>query len=93
MRLSARDKNLHPRALQAIRRLRADLVLCSEDGSRWTKHMVRPALRTICKRAGLRLVVAHVLRHTFGPHLAMRGVAPKAINELAEHKSLKVTLR
>ena len=80
-------------ALQAIRHLRGDLVLCSEDGSRWTKHMVRAALRTICKRAGLRVVGAHVLRHTFCSHLAMRGAAPKAIQELAGHKSLKVTLR
>jgi integrase len=80
-------------ALQAIRHLRGDLVLCGPDGSRWTKHMVRAALRTICKRAGLRVVGAHVLRHTFCSHLAMRKAAPKAIQELAGHKSLKVTLR
>ena len=80
-------------ALQAIRHLRSDLVLCSADGMRWTKHMVRAALRTICKRAGLRVVGAHVLRHTFCSHLAMRKAAPKAVQELAGHKSLKVTLR
>ena len=80
-------------ALQAIRHLRSDLVLCSSDGGRWTKHIVRAALRTVCRRAGLRVVGAHVLRHTFCSHLAMRGAAPKAIQELAGHKSLKVTLR
>jgi integrase len=80
-------------ALQAIRYLRGDLVLCGAGGERWTKHMVRAALRTICRRAGLRVVGAHVLRHTFCSHLAMRGAAPKAIQELAGHKSLKVTLR
>lgn len=80
-------------ALQAIRHLRADLVLCSGEGKRWTRHIVRAALRTICRRAGLRVVGAHVLRHTFCSHLAMRGAAPKAIQELAGHKSLKVTLR
>lgn len=80
-------------ALQAIRHLRGDLVLCGAGGERWTKHMIRAALRTICKRAGLRIVGAHVLRHTFCSHLAMRGAAPKAIQELAGHKSLKVTLR
>jgi integrase len=80
-------------ALQAIRHLRADLVLCSGEGKRWTKHIVRAALRTICRRAGLRVVGAHVLRHTFCSHLAMRKAAPKAIQELAGHKSLKVTLR
>jgi integrase len=80
-------------ALQAIRHLRGELVLCGPEGERWTKHMVRAALRTICRRAGLRVVGAHVLRHTFCSHLAMRGAAPKAIQELAGHKSLKVTLR
>jgi integrase len=80
-------------ALQSIRHLRGDLVLCGPEGERWTKHMVRAALRTICKRAGLRIVGAHALRHTFCSHLAMRGAAPKAIQELAGHRSLTVTLR
>ena len=80
-------------ALQGIRHLRGELVLCGVEGKRWTKHIVRAALRTICRRAGLRVVGAHVLRHTFCSHLAMRGAAPKAIQELAGHKSLKVTLR
>jgi len=60
-------------ALQAIRHLRGELVLCGPDGDRWTKHMVRAALRTICRRAGLRVVGAHVLRHTFCSHLAGAG--------------------
>ncbi|HEY4184696.1 MAG TPA: site-specific integrase, partial [Polyangia bacterium] len=70
-------------ALQTIRHLRGDLVLCDPEGKRWTKHIIRAALRTICKRAGLRIVGAHVLRHTFCSHLPMRGAAPKAIQELA----------
>lgn len=80
-------------ALQDIRHLRGDRVLCGAAGEAWTRHMIRAMLRTICKRAGLRVVGAHVLRHTFCSHLAMRGAAPKAIQELAGHKSLKVTLR
>jgi site-specific recombinase XerD len=35
----------------------------------------------------------HKLRHTFCSHLAMRGAAPKAIQELAGHESLTTTLR
>jgi integrase len=80
-------------ALQDIRHLRGDRVLCGGAGESWTRHMIRAALRTICKKAGLRIVGAHVLRHTFCSHLAMRGAAPKAIQELAGHKSLTVTLR
>jgi site-specific recombinase XerD len=36
---------------------------------------------------------SHVLRHTFCSHLAMRGAPPKAIQELAGHSTLSMTLR
>ena len=64
-------------ALQAIRHLRGDLVLCGEDGSRWTKHMVRAALRTICKRAGLRVVGSRQVRHIIAD-ISPSGGDPKA---------------
>jgi len=80
-------------ALQDVRHLKGDLVFCGPEGERWTRNIIRAGLRTVCRRAGLRIVGAHVLRHTFCSHLAMRGAAPKAIQELAGHKSLKVTLR
>ena len=51
------------------------------------------ALRFGCKRAGLRNIGSHVLRHTFCSHLAMRGAAPKAIQELVGHSTLTMTLR
>jgi site-specific recombinase XerD len=51
-------------------------------------------LPTSCsKRAGLRLVRSHMLRHTFCSHLAMRGAPPKAIQELAGHATLTMTMR
>ncbi len=53
----------------------------------------RRALRYACKRAGLRQIGTHVLRHTFCSHLAMRGAAPKAIQELAGHSTLAMTMR
>ena len=34
-----------------------------------------------------------MLRHTFCSHLAMRGAPPKAIQELAGHSTLAMTLR
>lgn len=35
----------------------------------------------------------HMFRHMFCSHLAMRGAAPKAIQELAGHRDLGTTLR
>jgi len=35
----------------------------------------------------------HILRHTFCSHLAMRGAAVRAIQELAGHADLTTTMR
>jgi integrase len=64
-------------ALRAHRHLRAKLVFCHADGSPFTQSAIEAALRFACKRAGLRSIGSHVLRHTFCSHLAMRGAAPK----------------
>ncbi len=37
------------------------------------------------------IIGSHVLRHTFCSHLAMRGAAPKAIQELVGHSTLSMT--
>jgi integrase len=80
-------------ALQAIRHLRGELIFCGRGGESWTRHTIQLGLNRICRKAGLRRIGAHALRHTFCSHLAMRGAAPKAIQELAGHKSMKVTMR
>ena len=80
-------------ALRAHRHLRSELVFCHSDGSPFTQSAIEAALRFACKRARLRRIGSHVLRHTFCSHLAMRGAAPKAIQELVGHSTLTMTLR
>ncbi len=80
-------------ALSAIRHLRGPRVFCRDDGSAWTWEVVRAAVRRATKRAGLREIGWHTLRHTFCSHLAMRGISAKAIQELAGHTDLKTTQR
>ena len=41
----------------------------------------------------MRVTGWHVLRHTFCSHLAMRGAAAKAVQDLAGHQSIAVTNR
>ena len=78
---------------QGVRHPKLELVLCRQDGSPLTQSPIEAALRFGCKRAGLRTIGSHVLRHTFCSHLAMRGAAPKAIQELLGHSTLTMTLR
>jgi integrase len=79
--------------LREVRHLRGPLVLCRDDGALLSNTNMRAAMKRVTKRAGLRRIGWHVLRHTFCSHLAMRGAAAKAIQDLAGHASIAVTNR
>jgi integrase len=54
---------------------------------------VRTAFATACRRAGLKGVTPHVLRHTFASRLAMAGVDLRTIQELGGWSSLDLVQR
>jgi site-specific recombinase XerD len=69
-------------------------VLYREDGTPVSQQTVRSWMSAAQKRAGRKVTGAlHILRHTFCSHLAMRGVPPLSIKELAGHRSLRTTMR
>jgi len=80
-------------ALKSYRHLRGDIVFCTESGDYLTKEITKRPLWRACKKAGLRKIGWHVLRHTFASHLAMRGAPAKAIQELLGHSSIEMTNR
>jgi integrase len=80
-------------ALRAVRHLRSEFIFCDRGGTPWTRDWMDDALGRLCRRAGIREIHWHALRHSFCSHLAMRGAAAKAIMELARHTSLAVTQR
>ncbi len=80
-------------ALRTLRHLRGARVLCSADGSPLTQREVQGLVRRAARRANLRNVGVHVLRHTFCSHLSMRGAPVRAIQELAGHQELGTTQR
>jgi len=80
-------------SLKSHRHLRGPMVFCDLDGKVLTKGECKHPLWRACKRAGLRRVGWHVLRHTFASHLAMRGVPLKVIQELLGHATIQMTMR
>ncbi len=80
-------------ALKAHRHLRGPLVFCDAGGDMLTDSEQKHPLAHACRRAGLRSVGWHTLRHSFASHLAMRGVALKVIQELLGHASILMTMR
>jgi len=91
-----REVPLSPDALEALkaqRHLRGELVFCAADGTPWRENQLRRPLYRACKRAGLRRIGWHVLRHSFASQLVARGVVLKAVQELMGHSTIQMTLR
>ena len=80
-------------ALRDGRHLRGPRVLYRENGRPFTEGAVTCAIVRAAQRAGIDGNGPHRLRHTFCSHLAMRGAAPRAIQELAGHANFTTTQR
>jgi site-specific recombinase XerD len=80
-------------ALCDHRHLKGSRVWCEADGSPRTQRAVQGLVMRAARRANLRNVGVHVLRHTFCSHLASAGAATRAIQELAGHQDLVTTQR
>lgn len=80
-------------ALQALPSRDSGTYVFGKGTVRLTAGETKWPLWRACKRVELKRCGWHVLRHTFASHLAMRGVAMKAIQELLGHTSMATTMR
>ena len=73
-------------------KLGEDPIFMRADGGKWGKsHQLRPMMEA-CKRAKIKPAVSfHVLRHTHGSTLAMRGVPMGIIAEQLGHADTRMT--
>jgi len=69
-----------------------DFVFIRPDGSPINPSAVTLAFRRIIKRAGLRSVRIHDLRHTHATLMLSAGVHPKVVSERLGHANIGITL-
>jgi integrase len=69
------------------------LIFSGEGKRPLSNKVLYESLRAVCRKAQLRQIGWHTLRHTFASHLAMAGASMKAIQELMGHSDIKTTLR
>ncbi|MFA4999831.1 MAG: site-specific integrase [Patescibacteria group bacterium] len=69
------------------------LVFPPSHDSYLTHNLCHKELKRACRRAGLREIGWHTLRHSFASHLAQNGVSLKVIQELLGHSNIVTTMR
>src|SRR2546425_6742419 len=86
---------LNPPAMAALQSLLSkkhpdmDFVFHQPTGSPWKS--ILESFRSLLKRCGFKRSGVHVLRHTFGAHLAQKGVDMAVIRDLLGHHSVTLT--
>jgi len=68
-------------------------VFLDTDGKTFDHQRLSYRLAGVLKKAGLRSIGWHVLRHTFASHLAMRGAPITAVQMLMGHSTITTTMR
>lgn len=83
---------------QTKRRLAADtwedhgLIVCTSKGTPVNPNNVTRSFEAIVKRAGLRRIRVHDLRHSHATMLLRQGIHPKVVSERLGHASIAITL-
>ncbi|WP_254901225.1 site-specific integrase [Tuberibacillus sp. Marseille-P3662] len=67
-------------------------IVFHQHNSRWLRtNVVRDYFKTVCKRAGVRVLSPHALRHTHAVYLLEAGANIKYVSERLGHSSIKMT--
>lgn len=75
------------------RKEKKGFVFADDESKHFSMRRLNDTLDQICKKAGLRKITVHTLRHTFASHLAMAGAPLQAIQGLLGHADIQTTMR
>lgn len=77
--------------LKIYKHQRSEYVFCTVTGRPLVNNLNR-RFNNAAKRAGLKNISIHTLRHTFASHLVMAGVSLAAVSKLLGHADIKTTM-
>lgn len=70
------------------------IIFLNRHGTPYAGHdSIRPAVVRACKKAGIRKIHPHLLRHTFITRAIENGADPISVREIVGHANLKTLLR
>lgn len=72
---------------------RTGYVFLNKRGEQLTRNTAKAIIWRALRKAGLRLTLWHVCRHTFASHLVMRGVSLPAVQQLMGHATIQMTMK
>lgn len=75
------------------RRKDTGFVFIDTNDEHFGHYRLGRILTNVCKKAGLRHIGWHVLRHTFASHLVMLGAPVAAVQKLLGHSAIDMTMR
>lgn len=75
------------------KRQKTGYVFTNRNGAPFNHSSLSYHLERVCKKAGLRRITWHILRHTFASQLAMKGVPLNTVQALLGHSTIVMTMR
>lgn len=80
-------------ALKQHRHLKGDLVFCNHDGTPYSLWQLHERLWATCRKAGLRKIRWHDLRHSFASQAVMECVPLRVVQAWLGHSTITMVMR
>lgn len=88
-----REIPIHPELMKILQALpRSHELIFTQNGDPHGRNVFRDWFLSICKKAGIKDITLHDMRHSFASHLIMKGVDLTTVKELLGHADIQTTM-